>query len=231
MNTNKTLIKQFTHDMKTPLATIRVVTDELKRQMSASEDQKECMMLLGLSVEQLNTLIDKMLNKMNGYEEKTSYFDIHELLDTVVKEFNCGFQARAVIFKKIYDHIPLICFGSSFRLMQALRNIIKNALEAMEHKGMITISTFRDGENVSLSISDTGPGMSDEIKKHIFQDGFTSGKANGHGIGLAIVKDVVQELAGQLNLESALGKGTKFTLNLPLVKEAQETKQLKPIYN
>ena len=126
METNKTFIKQFTHDMKSPLATIRVVTDELKRQMTTNEDQKECMMLLGLSVEQLNTLVDKMLKKMNGYEEKTSYFDIHEVLDTVVKEFNCGFQARAVVFKKIYDHIPLICFGASFRLTQALRNIIKN---------------------------------------------------------------------------------------------------------
>jgi signal transduction histidine kinase len=97
---------------------------------------------------------------------------------------------------------------------QALLNIIRNAIQAMPGGGTLTIqSRFTDG-SFTISIIDTGEGMSDDVRKRVF-DGFFSTRPGGTGIGLAITRQIIQLHGGGVICESAPGRGSKFAVSLP----------------
>ena len=96
-----------------------------------------------------------------------------------------------------------------------LINLLKNALEAMPQGGEITITTRVKGANVEISLADTGEGMSPEVAGNIFQPYFTT-KEKGTGLGLAICQGIIQEHGGVLSVASTPGRGTTFTIQLPL---------------
>jgi signal transduction histidine kinase len=101
------------------------------------------------------------------------------------------------------------------QLHQVLINLIKNALEAMPEGGKITISSRVRGTNAEISIADTGEGMTPEVAANIFQPYFTT-KETGTGLGLANCQSIIQEHGGSILVESHPGRGTTFTILLPL---------------
>jgi signal transduction histidine kinase len=96
-----------------------------------------------------------------------------------------------------------------------LINLLKNALEAMDQGGEITITSRVKGANAEISLADTGEGMSPEVVANIFQPYFTT-KEKGTGLGLAICQAIIQEHGGIILVDSTPGKGTTFTIRLPL---------------
>jgi signal transduction histidine kinase len=94
-------------------------------------------------------------------------------------------------------------------------NLIKNSVEAMPEGGKLTIKSKATKEKVRIVFSDTGPGISKEVLDKIFVPLFTT-KAKGMGLGLAICKRIVEAHGGSITAESALGKGTTFTVTLPV---------------
>jgi signal transduction histidine kinase len=104
------------------------------------------------------------------------------------------------------------------RLMQILMNLSVNARDAMPHGGRLEISTARTESErfISLTVMDTGEGMTAEVRRHLFEPFFTT-KADrgGTGLGLAIVQDIVRQSGGMISVESTPGKGTSFRILLP----------------
>ena len=100
---------------------------------------------------------------------------------------------------------------------QVLINLLKNALEAMDQGGEITITSRVKGANAEISLADTGEGMSPEVAANIFQPYFTT-KDKGTGLGLAICQGIIQEHGGIILVDSTPGKGTTFTIQLPLTR-------------
>jgi signal transduction histidine kinase len=94
-------------------------------------------------------------------------------------------------------------------------NLFKNALEAMPQGGELTIATRVENNQVEVSISDTGEGMPPEVRANIFQPYFTT-KEKGTGLGLAICKNIVEEHGGCMLVDSQPGKGSTFTIQIPL---------------
>jgi signal transduction histidine kinase len=115
-----------------------------------------------------------------------------------------------------FSSLPdIICYPQ--QLNQVFLNLLINAAQAIETKGNITVRTWADEINVFVSISDTGKGMSEEVKLHIFEPFFTTKEAGkGTGLGLSISADIVRKHGGDISVESEIGIGTTFTVRLPI---------------
>jgi two-component system sensor histidine kinase HydH len=99
-----------------------------------------------------------------------------------------------------------------------LANLILNAVQAIPDGGTVIVSASTDDGSVAISVQDTGTGIPDDVKEKLFKPLFT-GKAKGTGLGLAVVKRIVDAHAGQVIVESEVGKGSTFTVKLPGAEE------------
>ena len=117
---------------------------------------------------------------------------------------------------KHYDEIPMVyCYPDE--LVQVWINLISNAIQAMDCSGTIHISIKNLGENIQVAISDNGPGIAKELQEKIFEPFFTTKRAGeGTGIGLDIVKKILEKHNATLKLESEIGKGSTFIVTLPI---------------
>lgn len=112
--------------------------------------------------------------------------------------------------------IPLVPCNAQ-QINQLLTSLLLNAAQAIEGEGTITIKTWQEQQNVLLSVSDTGSGIAPEIIKRIFEPFFTTKTVgNGTGLGLTVAYDIVRKHEGELRLDTELGKGSTFTVCLPL---------------
>jgi len=110
--------------------------------------------------------------------------------------------------------------GNPSEMREALTNLVLNAVDAMPQGGELTISSFEMTNWIRIEIQDTGMGMSAHVKDRIFEPFFTTKGKNGNGLGLSIVRRIVQEHGGDVRIESQAGKGSKFILLLPLSSPA-----------
>jgi signal transduction histidine kinase len=112
---------------------------------------------------------------------------------------------------------PAMVLADAYYLRQAVDNLVRNAREAMEGRAgaRLEVSLERDGGNAVMRVADNGPGIPPDRLERIFQP-FVSTKGKGMGLGLAICREIVEAHAGRLEVESAVGRGTTFTLRLPL---------------
>jgi two-component system NtrC family sensor kinase len=115
-----------------------------------------------------------------------------------------------------YGRLPEVeCFPN--QLNQVFMNILVNATHAIEKQGTITITTRAQGESVTVTFSDSGGGITTENLAKIFDPGFTTkGVGVGFGLGLAICYKIVKEHSGKIDVRSQVGRGTTFTITLPV---------------
>ena len=157
--------------------------------------------------------LKKFTHKDQGEEkEKTNLLDNIETVLTL--HHNQLKQGIEVISE--YEDIPLInCYPDC--LIQIWTNLISNAIQAMNGKGVLTINVKNLSENVQIEVQDTGSGIEPEIREKIFEPFFTTKKAGeGTGLGLDFVQKIIKKHDAKLDLESKVGVGTKFTITLPV---------------
>ena len=99
-------------------------------------------------------------------------------------------------------------------MKRALTNLVNNAIQAMPDGGELGLTAYKEENGVVISVSDTGKGIPEDVKPNLFTPLMTT-KAKGQGLGLAVVKRLVEGLNGQVSFESEEGKGTKFIIELP----------------
>jgi two-component system NtrC family sensor kinase len=143
-----------------------------------------------------------------------------ELFQDFFKEHNI--QVRAVE----ETPLPPVVFDPK-QLHQVLLNLFKNALEAMPAGGEIVIASRVRGPNVEITVTDTGEGMPPEVAASIFQPYFTT-KEKGTGLGLAICRSIIKEHGGCIFADSTPGKGSTFTIQLPLKETAPVAETVSP---
>lgn len=135
-------------------------------------------------------------------------------------ESRCAKEGIELV-RNLDARLPVI-IADPAQLHQALVNLIVNAIQAMPGGGTLTISTHADGNILSLSVEDTGIGMSKEIMKQIFLPFFTTKDVGqGTGLGLAVVHGIVTSHGGFVSVESEAGKGSRFTISLPLSEQRE----------
>lgn len=135
-------------------------------------------------------------------------------LETVFTLYQNQFKQGVELVKNYQDLPNINCYPDE--LNQVWTNLIHNALQAMDHKGTLTINTHQDGNNIVISINDTGKGIPHEIIHKIFEPFFTTKPTGeGSGLGLDIVKKIIEKHQGRIEVESVPGK-TKFSVSLPI---------------
>ena len=139
-------------------------------------------------------------------------------IETVLTLYHNQIKQNTELLVDYADIPPLSCYPDE--LGQVWTNLIHNALQAMNYKGTMTISIAREDNYAVVSITDTGKGISDEIKEKIFTPFFTTKKVGeGSGLGLDIVKKIIEKHNGYIQLESEIGLGTQFKVYLPYEME------------
>ncbi len=158
-------------------------------------------------------------------------FDISELInqaiDFTIPRWKNMAQANGINYYMDTEGIKkvpsILCNPTELR--EIFVNIINNALDAMPYDGRISFSTWNGGDTVFVSISDTGEGMSEEVKKNIFDPFFTTKMAVGTGLGMSTAYGIITEHGGKIGVESAVENGTTFTLQFPIVAKADSPKE------
>ncbi|MCS6288293.1 MAG: response regulator [Nitrospira sp.] len=125
----------------------------------------------------------------------------------------------AIEIKTELDSVPSVA-GHESELREVLTNLVFNAVDAMPQSGSITLRTKVDGDAVRLEVSDTGTGMTEEVRQRCLEPFFSTKGEQGSGLGLAMVYGIIRRLRGTIDITSAVGVGTTFSIRLPIQAEA-----------
>ena len=151
-------------------------------------------------------------------ESEQKKASVNEGLESTLLLMQSAFKKKNIQLIKELGNLPEInCFVG--QLNQVFMNILTNAVQAMTEKGTITVKSYVDKttNTVKISIADTGKGMTEEVKTKIFQPFFTTKDVGeGTGLGLSISYGIIKKHDGQIEVESTVGKGTIFTITLPI---------------
>ncbi len=176
-----------------------------------------------LASERIMKVVTSLRNFTRLDEAEFEKVDIHEGLDSALTIIKHEMKDRVRV-EKNYGDIPKIrCYPAE--LNQVFMTLLRNAAQAIEKKGTITIKTSSDENKVYVKISDTGKGMPQEKIKTLFELGFTTKDTRvGLAMGLINAFNIIQNHKGELKVESEVGKGSIFTIILPMdLKETLKT--------
>ncbi len=207
------------HDIRNPLQAIVgdiYLLKEYLKSMPESETQKEVAESLD-SIETNVNYINKIVSDLQDYSRSLnpeySDFNLKDMIETILQSVSR--QNDLDISVNIDPSFTVTSDRSIIR--RILTNLIVNAIQAMPTGGKISLNSFREEGNLLIIVEDTGVGIPDDIKPKLFSPMFTT-KAKGQGLGLAVVKRLVEALNGTISFESQEGKGTKFVIALPFSK-------------
>jgi PAS domain S-box-containing protein len=204
------------HDLRNPLTSIKNAAYYLNRKRGTLMDVKEKSMfeIIDKSVEHANKIINNLLDYSKEISLEIEECTPKSLIDYVLLMTQIPKNIR--IHDQTQDQ-PTMWVDSN-KMERVFINLIKNAIDAMPQGGKLEIGSHQKGENVDFTFADTGTGMTEQTKAKIFMPLFTT-KAQGMGFGLAICKRIVEAHGGKISAESILGKGTTFTITLPIEQE------------
>ena len=164
--------------------------------------------------ERLNEIMTNLKNFARLDEAETTMADIHESLDSVLALIRHDLLTNIEVVRKYSEILPFVCHPR--KLNQVFFNILKNACQAIENKGRITITTSLKNNMVHVAIRDTGKGIKQDNLESIFDSGcITKDSVVRTSLGLSICYQIIQEHHGKINVESQPGKGSVFTVILP----------------
>ena len=219
-------VSNVSHEMKTPIAVIKNYAELLKMESVTEEKRIEYSMAIESAAMRLSTLISNIL-KLNKLEnqrltpEKYSFNVCNQLCECIL-QFEEAWEEKNIELEVDMDDVAMV--NADEELMEMVwNNLISNAVKFTEAGGKISIKQTSDETYVKVMISDTGCGMGKETLQHIFDkfyQGDTSHSKEGNGLGLALVKRVLELMDSDIQVVSKKGEGSKFTVTLP--KEKQE---------
>jgi signal transduction histidine kinase len=143
--------------------------------------------------------------------------NLNEIVENIIYFIDVRFHSRGIkLTTKLVKRLPAIN-GDEVQMSQVLVNLITNSVHAMPNGGQIVVATKRKGKFVSLLVSDTGRGMTPAVRQKIFEPFFTTKSVGeGTGLGLAVVKGIIDSHHGKITVNSTPGIGTKFEILLPV---------------
>lgn len=225
-------VSNVSHEMKTPIAIIKNYAELLQMENVDEEQRKVYAKSIEEASMRLSNLISNIL-KLNRLENQnivpsTEPYDVcRQLCDCILQYENIWEEKDIEMDIDIEDYAIVKADESLLELVW--NNLLSNAFKFTEKSGMVTIKQQIVENRIVVSISDTGCGMSEESAKHIFDKFYqedTSHSTEGNGLGLAMVKRVMDLMDGKIHVESELGKGSTFTVTLPAYTNNKEEREV-----
>ena len=220
LKTVSQMAASISHEVRNPLTVVRGFNQLLKNH-DLTEEQKE--LYIQLSLEELDraeSIIADYLTFAKPSLEHLKPLDVSKEIDYIVQVLNPYATMSNIFIQVEREDDPLHIFGESKELRQSLINIMKNGIESMEPGGTLFIHVKKAKENAVIVIKDTGKGMS---TKQIEKLGtpYYSTKDKGTGLGTMVAFSIIKAMQGEIEVESEIGKGTSFTISIPLVDRSQ----------
>ena len=213
-------IANVSHELKTPLAVMGNYAAMLQQPDISEDDRIEYARAISHSSRRLAALITNIL-KLNKLENQQIFpkheeYDLSGQLCEALLQFEEAWERKGLNIETEIEDDVRVCSDAEL-LNLVWNNLISNAVKFTPEGGTIGVSLKADGKNVVVSVSDTGCGIDPETGKHIFEkfyQGDTSHATQGNGLGLALVKRVMDILNGEISVQSTLGQGSTFTVRI-----------------
>ena len=209
------MVAGLAHQLRTPLAAALLYTGNLRQPELGAADRSKVADRAIERLRHLERLIRDMLLFARGDCLGRERFDVRDLVAEIVHTLEPLARARALSFASRCDCAELALFGDRKALGGALTNLLENAIQATEAGGAVSLAALADGQAVSFRVADSGRGIEPAQQARLFEPFFTT-RADGTGLGLAIARGVARGHGGDITIESSPGKGSVFTLSLPL---------------
>ncbi len=213
-------INYFSHEFKTPIVSMRGFARQLKKPNLTEEARKEYLQIIIDECDRLTRLASNILLLSQFENQKIvsspTTFSVDEQIRTTLVLLEKEWSGKEIELDLEMDEIHITTNEEMLSLVW--RNLLSNAIKYSLTGGKIQITCDDDGEFLHVVIADEGIGMSEETQKHIFEKFFqadTSHKTNGNGLGLALVKRIVDLCQGTIRVSSREGQGASFTVSLP----------------
>ena len=220
-------ISNMTHEIKTPLSTISLAC-EMLQDNSVAQDVDSRANFVGIIADEnarMRLLVETILqsSKMSNsnYRLNHTEVDVNKLVEHVAKSFRLTLEGRNGKMETHLDATPSTLFADELHLTNLIYNLVDNGIKYSTGAPHIIVSTARKGSHFLISVQDHGIGIPKADQKHVFEKFYRVSTGNVHnvkgfGIGLNYVAQVVRLHHGSISLESEVGKGTTFTVSLPI---------------
>src|SRR6478672_3265113 len=211
------------HEIRNPLGSISLNLDLVERELnvfanSNGSSATECRVLLieiRLQVSRIRQVLQEYLRFARMPKSERAAVSLKGFLEEKLNFVQPLLDQKHVDLRTMLDpNLPPVCVDAE-QLWEGVLNLIRNALDAMPDGGNLTVITQRHGAEALISISDNGRGMTEEEARHLFVPFFTT-KSDGTGLGLAYTQRVINEHGGRIDCATARGKGSTFSIQLPL---------------
>ena len=226
------LTGELAHEIKNPLSTIkvnlqlakeslddvdltepgRVLWDQCRHGLAGASRK---IAIIQKETDRLEQILDSFLKYVRRPDLQLATVDLNELVSDMVDFYSPQAYSRALTVRQGLCDEPLTCRADPGALKQVLLNLFINSQQAMDKGGELIIRTVRRTGRAVIQVSDTGKGIPPERLPAIFQP-YCSWRSGGTGLGLATAKKIVEAHGGAISVHSEVGKGTSFTIELPL---------------
>lgn len=216
-------VSDASHELKTPLASIKLLTDSILQNEMDSETVREFVGDIGNEADRLNRMSQKLLSLSKSdalVDTECEIVYLSPSVERAVKMLAAVAASNDVqIIKDVQQDSPVLILEDD--LYQIVFNLAENGIKYNSKGGKLYITLSRESDNAVLTVSDTGVGIPEESLSHIFKrfyrvDKARSRKSGGSGLGLSIVKTMVERNGGSISVESIIGKGSTFVVKFPI---------------
>ena len=230
----KSFIANVSHELKTPMTTIGGFIDGILDGTIPKEQEKQYLKLVSDEVKRLSRLVKAMLNvtKIEAGETKLNAepIDMRDIIITTLFNFEKNIEDKNIEVKGLAEMEKIVAIGDKDLIHQVVYNLIDNAVKFCNESGYLEFSSTKDNELAFIHIKNSGSGISREEINHVFDRFYKTDKSrsldkNGVGLGLNIVKSILDLHGGNITVGSVLGEYTEFIIGLPLYKENTENKR------
>jgi signal transduction histidine kinase len=200
------------HEIKNGMVAVKTFVDLLLEKNRDAELGE----IVGREMERINAIVTQMLRMAAPGPAAFKTVSVHGLLDHSLRLVEHQISGKLISLERDYKAAHDAVRGDEFQLQQAFMNLLLNAIEAMGANGALTVGTeTTEGGQLRIQIRDTGTGVTPENQARLFEPFFTT-KKNGTGLGLAISRRIVLEHRGTISAQSENGKGSTFSISLPV---------------
>lgn len=221
-------IRNMTHELKTPVATVSVALESLKNFNALNDPQRtqEYIAIAQGELTRLNLLTDKILKTTamgeSGHSMPLEDVDLNPIVHETIQSLRLVAEKNKIEIRQEQSGTRWTVRGAADHLATVIYNLLDNAIKYSPNGGKLTVSLAEKGEEIELAVTDQGIGIAPEFQDKIFDQFFRvpTGDVHtikGYGLGLHYVKKVVEQHGGSIRVASAPGRGSTFTLHLPAI--------------
>ena len=209
------LAAEVAHEVRNPLAVIRMLWHTAIRGLQPSHEQKRDLQLIENKLGQMNGILDRVLNLARSADPQMGEVNAKDIMEEVALLVRIKLSAAKIRLNLHFPKNEMIRIrGDRSQLEQAVLNLVLNAQEAMDGGGTLTLGANQREDEVIFVVEDSGKGMKKEVADRLFEP-FLSGRPGGTGLGMALVRRTVEAHGGTLRIQTKHGKGTKVEIRLP----------------